>query len=69
VNVTVQKLNGELIVFNEVVTDSWGGFNASFVIDEAWSELNYVIETDIIVYFDPVANNLENVEENELEFT
>jgi len=69
VNVTVQKLNGELIVFNEVVTDFWGGFNASFVINEAWSELNYVSETNIIVYFEPEANNLEYVEENELLFS
>ncbi|KKK41158.1 hypothetical protein LCGC14_0594470 [marine sediment metagenome] len=69
VNVTVQKLNGELIVFNEVVTDSWGVFNASFIIDQAWSEVNYVDEIKIIVYFDPGPNNLEYVEKNELEFT
>ncbi|UCD01059.1 MAG: hypothetical protein JSV23_09260 [Promethearchaeota archaeon] len=69
VNVTVQKLNGELIVFNEVFTDQWGGFNASFLIDDAWSEVNYVSETKIIVYFDPIANNLNYVEKTELEFT
>jgi len=69
VNVTVQKLNGELIVFNEVFTDQWGGFNASFLIDEAWSEVNYVDETKIVVYFDPEVNNLEYVEETELQFT
>ena len=69
VNVTIQTLTGELIVFNEVSTDQWGGFNATFLIDDAWSSVNYVDETKIIVYFDPGANSLENVEETELEFT
>ncbi|MFX1345150.1 MAG: transglutaminase-like domain-containing protein [Promethearchaeota archaeon] len=69
VNVTVQTLIGGLIVFNEVFTDQWGGFNASFLIDEAWSSVNYVYETKIIVYFDPQVNNLEYVEPTALEFT
>jgi len=68
VNITVQLLSGEIIAFNDtVVTDQWGGFNASLIIDGTWP--NYVSETKIIVYFDPQVNNLEYVEPTELQFT
>jgi len=66
--VEVQLISGSLIALNDTVTtDSFGVFNASFVIDSSWPD--YVSESKIIVYFEPLDNNLEYVEKAELEFT
>ncbi|MFX1552747.1 MAG: transglutaminase domain-containing protein, partial [Promethearchaeota archaeon] len=68
VNVTVQLLNGEIVAFNDtVVTDQYGGFNASLIVDSSWPD--YVSQTKIIVYFEPKDNNLEYVDKTELQFT
>ena len=67
VNITVQLLNGEIVAFNDtVVTDQYGGFNASLIVDNSWPD--YVYQTKIIVYFEPEDNNLEYVDKTELEF-
>ncbi len=66
--VSVQLLSGPLVALNDTVTtDSFGFFNASFIIDNTWPD--YVSESKIVVYFEPVDNNLEYVEKAELEFT
>ena len=65
---TVQLISGPLVALNDTVTtDPSGVFNASFIIDGTWPD--EVSDSKIVVYFEPVDNNLEYVEKAELEFT
>jgi hypothetical protein len=67
-NVTVQLLDGTLIAFNDtVITDQYGGFNASLIIDGTWPDL--ISQSKIIVYFEPADNNLEYVEKAQLQYS
>ncbi len=62
-NVTVKKWDGTIIASNiTVITDAFGGFNASLLIDENWP--TYRSDTAIWVYFDPLdlGNNLQYVD-------
>ena len=60
-NVTVQLLDGTIIAFNDtVITDQYGGFNASMLIDGSWPD--YVSDSKIIVYFEPAVNYVEKAE-------
>ena len=68
VNVTVQYLDGTVIAFNDTATtDLLGEFHALLVIDTTWPDLRS--ETQIVVYFDPIYNNLEHVKGSSLKFT
>jgi len=67
-NVTVQLLDGTIIAFNDtVITDQFGGFNASLQIDGTWP--NLVSQSKIIVYFEPADNNLEYAEKTQLQYS
>ena len=67
VNVTVQLLDGTVIAYNDTtITDTSGQFNASLIIDTTWP--TYRSETKIVVYFEPLDNNLQYVDKSSLEF-
>ena len=67
VNVTVQLLDGTVIAYNDTtITATSGQFNASLIIDTTWP--TYRSETKIVVYFEPLDNNLQYVEKSSLEF-
>jgi hypothetical protein len=67
-NVTIQLLSGQIITFNDtIITDEFGGFNASMLIDGSWPD--YVSDSKIIVYFEPADNDLSYVEKAEKQFT
>ena len=66
-NVTIQLLSGQIISFDTIFTDQFGGFNASMLIDGSWPDL--VSDSKIIVYFEPADNNLNYVEKAEKQFT
>ncbi|MBA7587899.1 hypothetical protein ES708_29946 [subsurface metagenome] len=66
-NVTIQLLSGQIISFDTIITDEFGGFNASMLIDGSWPD--YVSDSKIIVYFEPADNGLNYVEKAEKQFT
>ena len=49
------------------MTDKWGGFNVSLLIDTSWPTNR--VETEIWVYYDPLYNSVDYVEDSELKFT
>jgi hypothetical protein len=59
-NVTIQLLSGQIISFDIIFTDQFGGFNASMLIDESWPD--FVSDSKIIVYFEPIDNYVEKAE-------
>jgi len=66
-NVTIQLLSGQIISFDIIFTDQFGGFNASMLIDGSWPD--FVSDSKIIVYFEPADNDLNYVEKAEKQFT
>jgi hypothetical protein len=67
INVTVQYLNGTVIAYNDTVqTDIYGGFNVTLLIDDTWPTPRS--ETEIWVYFNPLDNGLNYVEETDEQY-
>jgi len=67
-NITIQLLSGQIVTFNDtIITDKFGGFNASMLIEGSWPDL--VSDSKIIVYFEPADNDLNYVEKAEEQFT
>ena len=62
--VSVQFLNSTLITSNYFVTNSTGGFSATFLIGSTWP--TYRNQTEIWVYYTPVQVNVQG---DQLEFT
>ncbi len=69
INVSIKKvIDGSGVAFNaSVMTDKWGGFNVSLLIDTSWPTNR--VETEIWVYYDPLYNSVDYVEDSELKFT
>ena len=69
INVTIKKvIDGSVVAFNaSVLTDKWGGFNVSLLIDTSWPTNR--VDTEVWVYYSPKYNNVDYVEDSELKFT
>jgi len=69
VNVTVKRLDGTIVTYNDtVVTDQYGGFNVSIYIDPIENWPTNRVDSEIWVYFDPFVNGIIYVEQSEEQY-
>jgi hypothetical protein len=69
VNLTVKRLDGSIVTYNDtVVTDQYGGFNVSLYIDPVENWPTNRVDSEIWVYFDPIVNGINYVEQSEEQY-
>jgi len=66
VNLTVKRLDGSIVTYNDtVITDQYGGFNVSLYIYPIENWPTNRVDSEIWVYFDPIVNDINYVEQSE----
>jgi len=69
VNVTIKRLDGSIVTYNDtVVTDQYGGFIVSLYIDPVENWPTNRADSEIWVYFDPIVNGINYVEQSEEQY-
>jgi hypothetical protein len=69
VNVTVKRLDGTIVAYNDiVVTDQYGGFFVSIDIEPVDNWPTNRVDSEIWVYFDPIVNGINYVEQSEEQY-
>ena len=69
VNVTVKRLDGSIVSYNDtVVTDQYGGFTVSLYIDPVENWPTNRVDSEIWVYFDQIVNGINYVEQSEEQY-